>query len=272
MPSRPSAAVLRAFGLTGAPVALDGGQGTSWRIGDAVLKPLDMAEDELAWQADVYERINCDGFRVAAPLRAPDGALVVGGWTATTAVSGRHDPRRWADIIHVGERFHAALAGFARPGFIDRRTSPWAIADRVAWGEQRADDFLGAKHLPRLMAALRPVEAPSQLMHSDLTGNVLFDDPQPPAIIDFSPYWRPAEYAAAIVIGDALAWEGADETLLDAVAHIEHFEQYLLRALIFRVVTDHIFRGAASQTPDDADPFALPAELACQLVSERRGR
>src|SRR5919197_1105565 len=104
MARRPPPAVLRRFGLTGTPVALDGGRGTSWRIGDAVLKPLDMAEDELAWQVAVYERIDCDGFRVAAPLRAADGALVVDGWTATTVVSGRHDPRRRPHIIGVGER------------------------------------------------------------------------------------------------------------------------------------------------------------------------
>jgi uncharacterized protein (TIGR02569 family) len=263
MARRPPPAVLRGFGLTGTPVALDGGRGTSWRIGDAVLKPLDMAEDELAWQADLYEQIDYDDFRAAAPLRAADGALVVDGWTATTAVSGRHDPRRWPDIIGVGERFHAAIAGVERPAFIERRTNPWAIADRVAWGEQRADDFLDAPHLPRLVAALRPVDATPQLIHGDLTGNVLFDEHRPPAVLDFSPYWRPAGYGAAIVVGDALTWEGADETLLAAVAHIDDFAQLLVRALIFRVVTDRIFRGDAPQTPD---PFARAVELACQLA------
>jgi hypothetical protein len=103
--------VLRAFGATGAVVALDGGRGSSWRVGDFVLKPLDSAHEGLAWRAGVYERMTCDGFRVAAPVRAADGALVVDGWTATRAVCGRHEERRWADIIAVGERFHAALAG-----------------------------------------------------------------------------------------------------------------------------------------------------------------
>jgi len=97
-------------------------------------------------------------------------------------------------------------------------------------------------------------------VHGDLTGNVLFDDDRPPAVLDFSPYWRPAGYAAAIVVGDALIWEGADETLLGAVAHIEDFEQLLVRALIFRVVTDRIVRGEAP------DRFARAVELACQLA------
>jgi hypothetical protein len=38
---------------------------------------------------------------------------------------------------------------------------------------------------------------------------VLFHDGLPPAIIDFTPYWRPVGYASAIVVADALVWEGA---------------------------------------------------------------
>jgi hypothetical protein len=123
VPSRPSPEVLRAFGLTGTPIALDSGQGTSWRVADAVLKPLDMSPDEVAWLAHTYEQIVCDGFRVAVPLQANNGQLVVDGWTATKAVSGRHESGRWKDIIVVGERFHGALIGVGRPEFIDRRTN-----------------------------------------------------------------------------------------------------------------------------------------------------
>jgi uncharacterized protein (TIGR02569 family) len=193
VPSRPSPEVLRAFGLTGTPIALDSGQGTSWRVADAVLKPLDMSPDEVAWLAHTYEQIVCDGFRVAVPLQANNGQLVVDGWRATKAVSGRHESGRWKDIIVVGERFHGALIGVGRPEFIDRRTNPWAVADRVAWNdEEPADAFMDSKHLPRLLSLLRPVDEPSPLVHGDLTGNVLFDSRLPPAIIDFSPYWRPA--------------------------------------------------------------------------------
>ena len=127
---------------------------------------------------------------------------------------------------------------FPVPDFIARRADPWAIGDRVAWGGLPLGEFAQVRHLPRLAAALRPVEASSQLIHGDLTGNVLFDDQLPPAVIDFSPYWRPAAFASAIVVADALVWEDADESILDAVAHIEDFGQLLLRALIYRAVTD----------------------------------
>ena len=111
-------------------------------------------------------------------------------------------------MIAAGERFHAALEGVPRPSLFDARTDHWAIGDRVAWGELPAATFAHVKHLPRLVAALRPVDAPSQLVHGDLTGNVLFADGLPPAVIDFSPYWRPTAFASAVVVGDALALGG----------------------------------------------------------------
>jgi len=120
--------------------------------------------------------------------------------------------------------------------------------------------------LVRLVSALQPVEAPSQLIHGDLTGNVLFDDQLPPAVIDFSPYWRPTAFASAIVVADALVWEAADESILDGVAYIEDFAQYLLRAVIYRAVTDCLFRSLELRRPDDADPYLPVVELACRLA------
>jgi uncharacterized protein (TIGR02569 family) len=259
--------VLEAFGASGTPVPLEGGQGSSWRAGHAVLKPLALGERELAWQAELFASISCDGFRVAHPLLARDGSLVVAGWCAWEAVEGRHEERRWPEIIAVGERFHAALAGVPRPEFIARRTDPWAIGDRVAWGDLPATDFAHVKHLARLAAALEPIAAPSQLIHGDLTGNVLFDDELPPTLIDFSPFWRPTAYASAIVVGDALVWEGAEEDILDAVAHVEDFDQYLLRALIFRAVADRLFRLHEPSRADDEDPFLPAVELARRLAA-----
>ena len=64
----------------------------------------------------------------------------------------------------------------------------------------------------RRKAARRPspVTAPSQLIHGDLSGNVLFHAELPPAIIDFAACWRPVAFASAIVVADALVWEGAE--------------------------------------------------------------
>ena len=170
-------------------------------------------------------------------------------------------------MIAVGERFHAAMADVPRP-FIGRRTDHWAVGDRVAWGERSTDEFAHVKHLPRLVEALRPVDKRgSQLVDGDLTGNVLFADGLAPAVIDFSPYWRPPAFAAAVVVADALVWEDADERLLDAVDHITDFPQFLVRTLIYRAVVDALLRAGEAYLPDHHEEFLAPVELACRLAT-----
>jgi uncharacterized protein (TIGR02569 family) len=260
--------VLEAFRSTADPAPLAGGQGTAWRSGDVVVKPLkSMSIEELEWQGSLLEAVVEDGFRVSRLVRAVDGSPAVEGWCAWEYVEGEHRERAWAEVIAVGERFHGALAAFPRPALLDRRTDHWAVGDRVAWGELSAAAFAHVKHVPLLVAALRPLDtSSSQLVHGDLTGNVLFAAGRPPAVIDFSPYWRPPAFAAAVVVGDALAWEEADASLLDAVAHVDDFPQYLLRALIYRVVVDALFRAGEPARPHDDDCFLMPVELACSLA------
>jgi uncharacterized protein (TIGR02569 family) len=228
--------VIEAFGAVGEPVALSGGRGLAWRVGDLVFKPADLAPDELAWQADVLPTIRAADVRLSIPQRAAGGELVVGGWTAWRYLAGEHRAGRWLEVIEIGDRFHQALADVARPSFIAARTDPWAVGDRVAWGDAPIDPYLRVPQVARLAALRRPIDAASLLIHGDLTGNVLFADDLPPAVIDLSPYWRPTAFATAIVVADALVWEGADESLLDAVADVDDIGQVLIRALIYRLV------------------------------------
>jgi hypothetical protein len=96
----------------------------------------------------------------------------------------------------------------------------------------------------------------------------LFDSAKAPAIIDFSPYWRPTAYASAIVIADALIWEGADRQVLDAVTHIGDFGQYMIRALIFRAVTDWIASQEERAKPaaENDARWERAVDIACQLA------
>ncbi len=221
MPAMPPKEVLAAFGTTGEPLLLPGGTGRTWRAGDLVLKPLDRAPAEIEWQADVLSAVG-PAVRVAPPV-----PRIVEGWTAWRYVEGAHEPGRWLDIIAAGERLHDALASVPRPAeIVDAGVEPWATGDRVAW---EGELFPG---LDDVVGALRPVSDESTLIHGDLTGNVLFHDVLPPAVIDFTPYWRPRAFAAAVVVADALVWEGAPPELADVVD-----PQYLLRALIYRGVT-----------------------------------
>jgi uncharacterized protein (TIGR02569 family) len=268
----PPRTTLAAFEFDGRPQPLAGGQGTAWRAGDVVLKPLDMSVAALRWQAEVLESVEPDGFRVAPPLRSRDGELVVDGWTAWPMLAGAHLPW-WADIVAVGERFHRALADVDCPAdMLDARTDAWARADRIAWGEEPPGDFARIPEVSHLLEARTAVGAASQVVHCDLSGNVLFADGLPPAVIDFSPYWRPAQYASAVVAVDAVLWYGADLALLSTVAGGEDGRQLLVRALLFRLLAERDPAAADSglQPSCDIDHQTAsppPARLAGQLDS-----
>lgn len=252
--SRPGRAVLDAFGAIARLVALPLGQRTAWRSGDLVLKPLDGEVDALEWLDDVLSSARpSDRVRWTRPLRArTSGSLIVDGWTAWTYVEGEHDRNRWGDTIRAGEAFAELLERVDAPGFLKRRDDPWAIADRVAWGEASIDDLDRIPHVRRLRSVLTPVQATSQLVHGDLAGNVLFHPTLPPAVIDPSLYWRPASYASAIVVVDAMTFHGETASLLDALPASADFPQFLVRALLFRIVTDHL-RGVPPRVPDPYD-------------------
>ncbi|WP_392675461.1 aminoglycoside phosphotransferase [Streptomyces sp. LN785] len=241
----PEQSVLDAFRLTGRAVPLAGGQGLSVRVGDAVLKPAERDSEIVDWTAEVLDTIHEQGFRVARPIRNADGAWSHGGWTASRYVVGEEPDHavapRWSEIIDAGRAFHRALAGLPRPGFLDRRANWWETGNKVAWQERK----------PHLPSALQgpyedlvgllgpPPRERSQLIHGDLTGNVLFAPGLAPAVIDFSPYWRPAAFGEAVVVGDALIWHGADTGLLTRATRDggPDFVQYVVRAIVFRLVT-----------------------------------
>jgi uncharacterized protein (TIGR02569 family) len=261
----PSREVLAAFGVNGEPVPLAGGRGLAWRVGDLVFKPVDLAPDELGWQADVLPRVDASDVRLSFPRRAIGGELVVDGWTAWPYLAGEHRDGRWLDIIAVGDGFHRAISGLARPPFVAARTHPWAIGDRVAWGELPVDPYRDVPHVARLAERLAPIDARSQLIQGDLTGNVLFADGQPPAVIDLSLYWRPTAFATAIVVADALVWEGADESLLESVADVDEIGQMLIRALLYRLVA--AVEGGFEDDDAAIDLRYRPAvDLACHRI------
>jgi len=84
---------------------------------------------------------------------------------------------------------------------------------------------------------------PSQLVHVDLDGNVLFADGMTPAVIDFSPLERPAGLPLAVVAVDALQWHQALPEVLDQLAGEPELDQLLARALIYRHVTEIVRHG-----------------------------
>jgi uncharacterized protein (TIGR02569 family) len=240
----PDAGVVEAFGGTGSVSALDGGQGHTFGIGDLVLKRV-VDEDEAIWAAQVLSRVKEDGFRVPRPIQSSHGSWVVNGWTAFERVAGEHRlwGGPWPEAVDVCGRFHAALRHLARPDCLRLRQDRFARADRSAWSNSQIDlPSPVAETIARLRTMSRSIELPAQIVHGDLAGNLLYADDLPPAVIDFSPYWRPAGYATAMTIVDAVLWYGADVGLTSQASHVLELDQLLLRGLIFRLTLDGLQR------------------------------
>jgi hypothetical protein len=243
----PPVGVLRAFGVEGPPVLLPGGQGTSWLAGQLVFKPDTGTCHE--WLGMALSEIESDEVRIAKPVTTRRGSWRQDGWVATEWVSGVEPDgaaeSRWRATIQAGRAFHRAVAHLARPGCLDERWDPWAVADRAAWGESSValhPDF--APVASRLRGVLKPLGR-WQLVHGDLTGNVLFDHDLPVAVIDLSPYWRPVEYAEGVVVADALCWHDAPPSLL---VDVGVSVGAVARALLFRMLTtsERVVRGHIS--------------------------
>jgi len=259
--SQPNLEVLAQFGVQPGPLQrIDGGQGRAWVAGDVVLKPVgDVAEAE--WVGAVLCRLPERGFRLSRPVQSRAGSWTFAGWSAWSRVDGRHDvSTRWGDVLAAGEALHAALREVPRPDFLDARSNIWVDGERAAWDDE-APHVVHPSLAPLVeeLAALRtPHRAPEQIVHGDLTGNVLFAEALAPAIIDFTPYWRPVGFASAVVVADAIAWHGATSALTDALSDDDEPRSMLARAGLFRLITSD--RAALGQG-DNASAY-LQANLA----------
>ena len=128
----PPANVMRAFGGYGDPESLPGGENPAWRVGNVVLKRVDVPIAQLEWQASLFDSLQAQAaFRVPTAVRSGDGGLSVNGWYGTKFLRGRHEPARWIDIVNAGEAFHAAVSSVPRPAFLNERNDPWRSA--IEW-------------------------------------------------------------------------------------------------------------------------------------------
>ena len=243
----PSRSVLRGFGIEGDPIALAGGEGLTCRVGEVVLKRIHDT-DEAEWIQALLSRIEPDGYRIARPVSTGEGTWLHEGWSASRFVHGlRPAAPSWEEIGAAGLRF-ADAAEHVREGGSDvlsRRTHRWAMADRVAWGEQAVDLGAQATELQhRIRSVLsEPAESADDekhFVHGDLSGNVFFDTSGVPVILDVSPYLRPRRWALAIVTADAVLWNEAELSLAASFATDPADRDLLGRALIFRLVAEQL--------------------------------
>lgn len=230
---------MTAFSATAAELEpMSGGRGRTWRAGNTVIRPVDDPA-EASWLASVFEQRPVPGVRIARPTRSTDGRWVVSGWTAHRFVSGRAEPR-FDEQRQAGQALHRAIADVPEPRFLRERDDLYSWADRLAWGEVLdPEGRLGLGHgatvYRQLAASRRPVTAPSQIVHGDLHGNVLFAGNAAPAVIDVTPYWRPVGWAIGVLAVDAVAWGGAPIEILGEWSDGPDWSQLVRRAVLFRL-------------------------------------
>lgn len=244
----PPVHVRNAFGVREAvsePVRV--GAVAGWRCDDVLIRPV--GDTVLAtWSANVLDTLDVDGVRVARPLRSSDGRWVVAGYAACQYLNGRPEPR-YSEMVTASLRLHAATASVRRPRLLDERNDLASRADAAAWGERTItlDPATGGTLFTELIRHRRQLQLPSQVVHGDLFGTVLFDGDAPPGLLELMPFWRPVEWAAAVLVVDAVAWGGASRELAGEWSHLDGWPQALLRALLFRVAL-HAQHPAATET------------------------
>ena len=266
-PTPPPPAVLDAFGALGDPVLLKGGQGQTYRAGDAVFKPVPPTPVH-DWIAATMSTVEQDGFRLARPLRTRQGAWNHAGWAAWEYIEGFLAHGRWRTGIDTCLRFHRALAGIPRPACFDADHNPWTVADRVSWDEEPLE--LAPRIAPqvhRLRRVLRPLDGEIQLSHGDFGDrNLLFHTDLPPAVLDMSPFWRPAGLAVGVLVADAIVWEGAPTALVEWAGEVADFPQYLARAELRRVIElQTVEAGLGWPMLDQIDAHVPLIDLICRL-------
>ena len=265
---RPPEHVLATFGVkSGEPELLGAGWEGGWRYGELVLAPI-TDHARAAWSAKVRETLFVDGLRLARPVRSTDGRYVVSGWRADTFVAGVPEPRD-DEVVATGVRLHEATSKLERPRFLTQMpVPPWTdvdvftAADRAAWEDRPLQNLpLGAPELPesedrtqatellgQLAGLRKPTKSPSQLVHGDLYGTVRFAGAAAPGITDITPYWRPASWAAGVIIVDALSWGDADDGLVERWDALPEWPQMLLRALMFRLAVHALHPLSSGET------------------------
>lgn len=274
----PPGHVLAAFGLSNVrPAQLGAAWNGGWRCGEVVLSVV-ADNARAAWSARARETLFVDGMRLARPVRSTDGRYVVSGWRADTFVAGTPEPRH-DEVVSAAVRLHEATSKLERPRFLTQGpTVPWAdvdvfiAADRAAWEERplqsvprgapvapaSADGQRSIELIHQLAGLRRPTKSPNQLVHGDLYGTVLFAGTAAPGITDITPYWRPASWAAGVVVVDALSWGEADDELIERWNALPEWPQMLLRSLIFRFAVHALHpRSTAAAFPGLARTAAL---------------
>ncbi|KAH7486569.1 hypothetical protein FOMA001_g4829 [Fusarium oxysporum f. sp. matthiolae] len=255
MSQTPPPNVLDAFGAEGSLIHVPGGRGLCYRTSQNILlRPSDDGKESeyIAILCKSLLELRPIDYRVPRPIPASGfpARYVCSSWTAWEYLEGKATPQGNFDILMRACRaFHVDAMGLAteKPLFLSTRQDRFTEADLVTWEEKKLEDVEEINSdvmatiqttLDQLLKLRQPFrqEITNHLIHGDLTGNVLFDSENnsPPAIIDITLYWRPVDYAEAIIVADGLIWLNENRKLVEMFGTDHTRIQLLVRALYWR--------------------------------------
>jgi uncharacterized protein (TIGR02569 family) len=266
-PKAPSEDILASFGAITEPQCLTGGQGTTWISGSIILKPEHDAQSA-HWIASIFDELpDQTEFRFARPIRAATGEWLKDGWVAWSKLEGVDGVTgSYKEKFLACDAFHKAISSIPFAPFLKAGASPWSVADRFTWQEQYM--VFHPKLQPLIDAIqilIEPVSLPEQAIHGDMLGNFMFAEGLPPAVIDFSPSWRPAGFAKGVMIADAIAWEGAGADIL-GISDEPFLHQLVLRGALRRVAEQQQHLKQSNKTIEEVFPEAEPYGKVVELL------
>ncbi len=260
---------------------LGAGWDYGWRIGGIVFIKVSHP-DRAAWSSRTREDLQVDGVRIVRPIRSTDGRFINAGWRASAYVPGVL-ANRVDETVAAALRLDEALSELPIPDSfhsVDAKDA-FSVADYAAWRDEHdvvildpavpSQEIVGSL-VPKVRDLLRPMfgadgeRIMNQVTHADMFATTLYSGQQPPAVTDIVGVAHPKGYTAAQTIVDALMLNAVDTGILDRFRHIEHLDQLVLRALLYRLYIHAMHPLATANTGTNL-------ELVCQaVVSKVRGR
>ncbi len=230
--------ILKKFNISGEAEQLEGGQGTSVRVGNAVFKPIENIPAHI-FIASAWNQLESENYRVVKHLVSNNNSFVEMGWGATSFEPMQEDNTALEKKLLASKYLHDDLAklGILTLPFSD---DPWTRANKTLWHNlpyvQHKNEDVDAV-CTMILENLKPLDDEYQLIHADLAGNTLFCEDGSPIIIDFSPAIAPVTYAHSILIVDSVAWKNAPIESLKLLEPYGEYTEFIKYAIAFRVLT-----------------------------------